>query len=140
MNREEIKDWLSQYGISNYTIHGNLVVDVHQQVSIYRSYLTSFPFQFGIVNGFFDCAKNELTTLEHCPKVIKGDFYCGNNQLTSLEHCPKVIDGGFSCSGNNLTSLEYCPKVIKGNFWCDEYLRNDIRYLRWKLAYQLQAL
>ena len=140
MNSEEIKDWLSQYGISKYTIHDNLVVDVHQQVSIYRSNLTSLPFQFGIVQGYFDCAENDLTTLENCPKEVQGDFYCSYNKLTSLEHCPKEVKGGFYCSFNQLTSLEHCPKVVQGNFVCDDYLKNDIRYLRWKLAKQLQAL
>jgi Leucine-rich repeat (LRR) protein len=119
MNKEEIKDWLSQYGISNYTIHDNLVVDVHESVWLSNNNLTSLPFQFG---------------------VIKGYFYCDYNQLTSLKHCPKEVHRNFSCSGNNLTSLEYCPKIIKDRFWCDDYLKKDIRYLRYHLAKLLQAL
>ena len=98
MNKEEIKLWLSQYGISKYTIHDNLVVDVHQQVSIYRANLTSLPFQFGIIEGYFDCDGNKLTSLDHCPKIVHDDFFC------------------------------------------DDYLKNDIRYLRYFLAKQLSEL
>ena len=119
MNKEEIKKWLSKYGITKYTIHDNLVVDVHEKVWLCNNNLTSLPFQFGIVQEGFSCY---------------------NNQLTSLEHCPKVVHGNFDCYHNQLTSLEHCPKVVHGNFYCDEHLKQDIRYLRYSLARQLSKL
>ena len=140
MNKEQIKDWLAEYKITNYSINDDLVVDVHGNAWIGRANLTSLPFQFGIVQGAFSCSDNKLTSLEYCPKEVHGGFYCDGNQLTSLEHCPKEVKGSFSCSDNKLTSLEHCPKVVQGYFVCDEHLRNDIRYLRWKLAKQLLSL
>ena len=119
MNKEEIISWLSKYEITNYTIHDNLVVDVHKNVLLNSKNLTSLPFQFGI---------------------IKGSFYCHHNQLTSLEHCPKIVHGYFACYNNKLTSLDHCPKVVQDSFWCDEHLKQDIRYLRYQLAKQLMEL
>ena len=119
MNKEEIKECLSKYNITKYTIHDNLVVDVHRYVSLNGQNLTSLPFQFGIVQGHFSCSNNKLTSLDHCPKEVHGNFYCCGNKLTSLEHC---------------------PKVIKGMFWCDGYLHTDIRYLRYSLAKKLMKL
>ena len=46
-------------------------------------------------------------------KEVKGNFHCHSNQLTSLEHGPKIVDGFFSCSDNpNLTSLRNCPRKV----------------------------
>lgn len=119
MNRKEIEEWLIKYEIPNYTIHDNLMVDVHQSVWLHKKNLAFLPFEFGIVQGNFNCSGNDLTSLEHCPKEVQSDFYCEANKLTSLEHCPKVI----------------C-----GHFVFDMYLRNDIRALRHHLSKQLQSL
>ena len=115
----QIEDWLDEYGITNYTIHEDLVIDVHEKVYLLSKRLASLPFQFGIIQGDFNCTWNQLTSLKHCPKEVHGDFFCYKNKLTSLEHC---------------------PKVIKGFFVCDHYLRNDIRNLRHHLAKLLQKL
>lgn len=63
-----------------------------------------------------------------------------NKNLTSLPFQFGIIKGNFNCSFNKLTSLEHCPKEVQGNFTCDASLRKDIRYLRYSLAKQLQAL
>ena len=71
-----------------------------------------------VINGDFDCAYNQLTSLEGCPKKIGGDFNCYENQLTSLKGCPKEVGGGFICSYNQLTSIEGCPEKVSRDFYC----------------------
>ena len=73
--------------------------------------------------GFY-CYRNNLTTLENCPKIIKNRYFsCFDNQLTSLKGCSKIINGDFDCEGNKLTSLEDFPRIVNGNFW----IRNNTK-------------
>jgi len=116
--KKQIKDWLDQYSIYNYTINKDLTVDVDGDVNLSYENLTEIPVQFGIVGGYFYCYNNQLTSLQGCPKEIGGYFVCSNNQLTSLEHCPKEVGGYFDCYYNQLTSLEGCPKKVGGGFYC----------------------
>ena len=122
MNREQIEQWLKKYGIQNYTIHDNLVVDVNGDVNLYNQKLKELPFQFGKVTGLFDCSNNQLTSLRYCPTTVGGSFYCSENQLTSLQYCPTTVWGSFDCSNNQLTSLQYCPTAVGGNFYYDDVL------------------
>jgi hypothetical protein len=72
-----------------------------------------------VVEGYFNCSHNQLTSLEGAPKTVEGNFYCSNNQLTSLEGAPKTVEGVFYCSNNQLTSLEGAPKTVEGVFYCN---------------------
>jgi len=100
MNYQDIAQWLKKYGITNYTIHENLVVDVDCDVNLYNNKLTALPFQFGKVTGNFHCSNNQLTSLQYCPTAVGGGFYCYNNQLTSLQYCPTTVGGFVDCSDN----------------------------------------
>lgn len=139
MNKQEIKNWLSYYNITKYTINDDLTVDVNFKVNLSGG-ITSLPFQFGAVNGDFSCSYNYLTSLKNCPRVVTGNFFCHSNKLTSLEHCPKIVNGTFWCHDNLLTSLEHAPKVITGSFHCDPGFKTDPNYLRWLLANKLKDL
>ena len=86
MNKEEIVSWLSKYKITKYTIDDNLVVDVDEYVWLRSKNLTSLPFQFGIVHGYFSCHHNQLTSLEHCPKVVKGNFDCDEHLKQDIRY------------------------------------------------------
>src|SRR5690606_19501070 len=103
--KEEIEKWLDKMEIENYTINEDLTVDVKGDVDIIQRELNKIPVQFGIIEGWFECKKNKLTSLEGAPKVVEGVFNCSDNNLTSLEGCPKIVEGYFCCSGNKLTSL-----------------------------------
>jgi len=100
MNYQDIAQWLKKYGITNYTIHENLVVDVDCDVNLYNNKLTALPFQFGKVTGNFHCSNNQLTSLQYCPTAVGGGFYCSNNKLTSLQYCPTTVGGSFYCYAN----------------------------------------
>lgn len=71
------------------------------------------------MGGKFDCSRNNLKSLECCPKLVGGSFVCYNNILTSLEGCPKSVSGDFDCCYNQLTSLEGYSESIDGDFYCD---------------------
>jgi len=123
---EDIDSICDRYGITNYTINDNGTVDVDGSVNLYLSApandysgLTKLPLRFGIVNGFFDCSDNKLTTLEGSPDQVNGDFYCSNNQLATLEGAPSYVGGSFNCYNNQLTKLEGCPDHVGGYFDCN---------------------
>ena len=68
------------FGIINYKWN-NGKLDCFQNVSLDYKNLKKFPFEFGIVTGYFWCDSNNLTTLEHCPSSVGGDFFCNNNKV-----------------------------------------------------------
>ena len=116
--REDTKDWLDKMGVENYTINDDLIVDVDGNVFLYNKNLDYIPVQFGLINGYFICSYNNLTSLEGCPTEVSWDFDCSNNSLTYLEHCPTEVGGYFDCQNNNLTSLKGCPTKVGGYFDC----------------------
>ncbi|SDK23161.1 hypothetical protein SAMN05192566_0725 [Methylophilus rhizosphaerae] len=127
--KNEIEYWLDEMKIKNFTINEDLTVDVNNNVDLERCWLKELPVQFGKVEGFFDCANNQLTSLKGCPYEVDGYFACHNNKLTSLEHSPKYINGDFECDYNQLTSLEHSPLRVNGDFHClNNQLENEQLY------------
>lgn len=141
-----IVNWLNIMDIENYMIkqdkNENFIVDVNGNVNLEYGELKSFPIQFGIIEGYFDCSHNKIYDLKGSPREVKGAFDCSHNLLKSLkngpikadsllcsfneiytlEHCPKIIIGDLDCSYNNLEDLKYCPEIIEGAF---NYSSND---------------
>jgi hypothetical protein len=81
------------------------------------SYIPRF-FKNIIVNGYFYCYNNNLTSLEGSPQEVSGWFDCSNNKLTSLEGSPQEVGGYFDCSYNKLTSLKGAPLKVESTFYC----------------------
>jgi hypothetical protein len=107
-----------KYGIENWSINSDGLVDVDGKVFLFDRGLTKLPLSFGYVSGNFSCGENKLTNLAGCPKSVGKGFYCYGNELTSLEGCPQEVVGDFFCWNNKLTSLEGCPREVGGNFRC----------------------
>jgi hypothetical protein len=105
-----------KYNIKNYTINGDGSIDVNGSVNLYNKGLTELPLVFNKVSGYFDCGRNNLTTLKGCPRWVGGYFYCTNNNLTSLGFGPDYVGSFFSCQYNNLTD-NYSETEIGGNFY-----------------------
>jgi len=63
------------------TLNKDGTYDVNSSVDLRGANLTELPMKFGKVNGFFDCAYNNLTSLDRCPKEVRGDFYCHHNLI-----------------------------------------------------------
>ena len=39
-----------------------------------------------MVQGYFSCADNKLTSLSGCPKFVRGGFFCSLNQIPPWEY------------------------------------------------------
>jgi hypothetical protein len=128
-SESEVAEICDEYGIENWSINSEGLVDVDSDVRLCYFELVRLPLKFGKVTGTFDCSHNKLITLEGCPSEVGSDFYCSVNKLTSLEGCPHTVGvmeqaiqrslGNFYCRENQLTSLEGGPKNIGGNFGCE---------------------
>jgi hypothetical protein len=119
---KSIEEWCNEFGLYNFEIINNAIVDVRSNVNIQSNELYQIPIQFGIVTGTFNCIYNFLTTLEGSPNNVGLSFKCNNNLLNTLEGGVKTLGGNFDCSNNKLTSLKGCPKEIPGVFWCVDNL------------------
>ena len=123
-----------------------------------------FPFQFGKVDGNFNCSACKLISLEGAPKEVSGDFesyscpkltslvgapeYVGDSfdctdcpKLTSLEGAPKKVSQWFACVGcKSLTSLEHLPKEINGKLQIDKRFKgkipSDIIVMTYNIEYE----
>jgi hypothetical protein len=118
-SNSQIDTICEKYNIINYTINSDNSVDVDGDVDLYDEKLKSIPLNFNIVNGYFDCGYNNLTSLKGCPVRVGYGFSCYVNNLTSLQYSPQYMENGeFSCSRNKIESLQYCTELIRGNFYC----------------------
>jgi len=103
----------------SYTLNEDGSIDVDGDVNLRGMKLSKIPYKYNKVSGNFDCFRNNLTSLEGCPKYVGKSFDCSHNNLTSLEGCPDYVGGYFDCSRNLLTSLEFAPsKVGSESFDC----------------------
>jgi hypothetical protein len=115
----EIDKICKKYKIKNYTINSDNSVDVDDNVKLRDKDLKSIPLNFNIVNGYFNCNHNHLTSLKGCPVRVGSWFSCYGNNLTSLQHSPQYMENGdFYCGSNKIESLQYCTELIRGNFYC----------------------
>ena len=114
--KKEIEDWLNKYNIIDYELIEDkkygYVVDVDNDVNLYRFEIAEIKVKFNQVNGMFSCSNNRLKSLEGCPEIVKS-FYCYGNKLTSLKYSPKIVQQNFDCSNNLLNSLKYFPKKVE---------------------------
>jgi hypothetical protein len=116
--KKDIQAWLKSMNIENYSIQDDLIVNVDGDVKIGTKNLTEIPIQFGIINGYFSCYGNKLTSLKGGPTKVKGYFNCSGNNLKSLQYCPIEVGDCFFANSNQIESLEYSPLVVGGSFAC----------------------
>jgi hypothetical protein len=117
------------YKIINYTINSDNSVDVDGDVNLWDKKLESIPLNFNIVNGYFNCGWNYLTSLKGCPVRVGNYFYCYHNNLTSLQYSPQYMENGdFSCGWNKIESLQYCTELIRSYFSCNNNKLTSLEY------------
>lgn len=77
--------------IDTYSINADNSVNVVGNVKFPDSvdFLTELPLKFNIVTGNFDCSRLKLKTLKGSPVQVGGTFNCAYNELLSLEFLPK---------------------------------------------------
>ena len=113
-SESEVAKICEEFGISNWSLERGLV-NVDGVVDLRDRGLTELPLKFGVVTGYFNCAFNNLTSLDGCPLRVGRFFDCAFNNLTSLEGCPKYIGGHFYCGWNNIrefTGIKYIEDLL----------------------------
>ena len=113
----EVAKICKEYGIKNWTLNSDGLVDVDANVVLYNCDLTELPLKFGTVTDYFNCDNNKLTSLKGSPHTVGSFFSCEHNQLDSLEFAPKSIRGFISCENNNIRSFDGLVS-IGSNFYC----------------------
>lgn len=125
-NRIDIMKWLNSCKVTDYSVHeDSLIVDVDNNVDLFELKLTEIPVQFGVVNGYFDCSKNNLTSLKGVPHTLHGNFNCARNDLTSLDYLPHTVKGYLYCASNPLVDID---NIASCNFELDFY-HNSADYI-----------
>ena len=130
-----------KYNITNYTINDDGSIDVNGNVNLSDKGLTELPLTFNKVTGWFDCGRNNLTTLKGSPRWVGGCFSCNKNQLTSLEFSPDYVGGSFDCYTNQLTD-NYYDMEIGGYFYTTlkkDGLTED-NYNEWRKLYKRKLI
>ena len=119
---QEQKDWLNACTTGRWKLNPQTgLVDVDGDFDCVGQRLIDFKgVKFGMVNNYFFCYNNQLTSLEGAPQQVGSDFDCHNNQLTSLEGAPQEVGASFDCSDNSLTSLKGAPRTVSGSLYCSE--------------------
>ena len=104
---QETIDWLKEHKIERYKIHGDLSVDVYQNVNLSQIDLTHFPIQFGLIKGNFDCYHNQLESLIGAPHTVQGVFDITRHKLTSLKGGAKHVEQDYLAPNGSLVNLKY---------------------------------
>ena len=128
--KREIKNWLDEYKILNYTINEDLSVDVKDDVRLDNRQLNYIPVKFNKIDGGFFCSYNQLTSTEFIPNYILKSFDISNNKFEKLNTFPKQINGSIFMDANR--SLEDISKIwsceYRGSFIsCDEKIVDELK-------------
>lgn len=114
-SKDEIVKTCKLLNIFNYSINPDGSVDVSGSVSIELSSLEELPLKFRNVSGNFFCNRNNIESLEGCPRKTH-NFICSYNKLKSLVGGPEISNGDYICSDNYITSLVGGPKYVEDDF------------------------
>lgn len=111
-----------EFGIRNYTINKDGIVDVNGDVFLNmwkHGHISKFPpLKFGTVTGNFICNRMGLSTLEGCPRSIGGNLFCYINRITSFVGGPTHVGGDIYCNDNRISSLKGLPETFGGQLYC----------------------
>lgn len=130
-NREAIQDWLSEVGITDYTIDEQLVVNVNKSILVTDKKIPYLPVQFGEIKGNFFFQNVGLKSLKGFPHTVKGAVSVVNNKLKSFKYSPDTITGDYAVNGNKFESFKNLRTKIGSVFFCqDNPLKNidDINF------------
>jgi hypothetical protein len=121
-SESEVAKICEKFGIEDWTLNENGLVDVCYDVDLNYEGLTSLPLKFGKVDGWFTCDGNKLKSLKGSPHTVGGYFSCNDNLLKTLEGSPLTLDGGdFFCRDNNIYSFEGFPRIINTSEWFGDF-------------------
>jgi hypothetical protein len=134
----EVAEICKTYGIENWTLNSDGLVDVDGHVNlngkvlytIGRYSLEKLPLRFGTVTGYFLCNNNKLTTLEGAPHTVGDSFWCRENNIRSFEGLVN-IGGNFYSIDNPVWDIYQIINPID-NKWDNELMDffNDLDIIR----------
>lgn len=109
-SKDEISQWLVDHLIEkrHFEIveeNNQFIVNVQTDVHLKNQQIGYFPFQFGHIDGNFNCIKNSLISLKGAPFSVSGEFNASHNFLSTWQHLPKKVSI-LNLSNNNLTSFD----------------------------------
>lgn len=113
---KSIESLCDKYKIYDFKINNDKSIDVNGPVGLQGLGLYKLPLKFNIVTGSFNCADNNLVSLEGCPKEVGDIFLCNNNNLKTLEYSPEYVRSFFCCCDNKITNLKHITKKCNGNY------------------------
>jgi hypothetical protein len=96
----EIRQWLDDYRILNYTIRPDGVVDVDDRVDLRHFNETILPIQFGTVTGRFDCSHSTLASIKGMPQFIglgTNLTFSDIKSFSGIDKIIKQINGAVNC-------------------------------------------
>jgi hypothetical protein len=128
--KAKVDHFCEKYGIRNYKINDEGLVDVGSRVFLNANDLEEIPIPFGTVDVGFSISDNKISSLKNCPIRVNGTFSCSHNPLSDLSDGPQYVSDNYFCMGITDLSLKYLPKKVGKNFECgslkDAY---EARYL-----------
>lgn len=124
-SKEQVRQFLKAFRISNATVHGDLSVDVEGDVDFSQIKMAKCPVRFRKVTGFCSFEMSGLITLEGLPDFVGHNLYLNHNKLKSLTCFPKAVQGDIYLQYNEIISLEGIAKEVIGNLYCHgNHLKN----------------
>ena len=119
-SESEIRDFLSKFNISNFTVNGDGSVDVQGSIYLDNLKAKQLPVQFGKVDGDFVCNGGELVTLKGSPRYVNGNYYVHHNRLKDFQYSPEEVTGNVSYDNNEeVTSIEGIVPKIGGDLFME---------------------
>jgi hypothetical protein len=107
----QIRKWLDEHKIKNYTINPDLTIDVKGDLFIEED----LPDFINFNRVLADCVvwHTNVTTLRGVPKYVSGNFECLRTSIETLEYCPIEIGGSFDVIYNKkLKNIDNLPQKV----------------------------
>ena len=125
LTKEQI-EFLDVVVKGTWVINSDGEVDVDGNVNMSYMNLMEIPVKFGSVSGYFDCSRNNITSLEFSPTSVGYNIDCYNNHLTNYFKTTKEEDFTHWDKLSWVLILEEYPFLIN---ICKKYRKNLKDYL-----------
>jgi hypothetical protein len=102
-----IKDWLSNQGITDYTLDDEYRISTNCYINIQVDGNLPEYIDFKFVYDFTLIGSENTTSLKGCPEIVKRNFKCCEcKNLKTLEGCPRLVNCNFIVENNGIENLE----------------------------------
>ncbi len=132
MNKEDIQDWLTRYGIDindieildalNFYItypqyiqfkkNDYFIVNVKKEVDLQSRNIVNIPFKFGHIEGDFNISDNYISDVNFLPFYINGSFKAVYNHIENIN--VPIVKKNIQLGENHITSFQFNQNIIDG--------------------------